>query len=73
MVGLSETKGGKDGIMITTESFFTKKKGKTMEQKVRKITKNVFSQCRIIGGSKVIYIIIKLLVVALMVLSWVIS
>ena len=44
-----------------------------MEQKVRKITKNVFSQWRIIGGSKVIYIIIKLLVVALMVLSWVIS
>ena len=39
MVGLSETKGGKGGIMITTESFFTKKKGKTMEEKVRKIRK----------------------------------
>ena len=25
--------------------FFTTKKGKTMEEKVRKITKNVFSQC----------------------------
>ena len=38
-------KGGEGRNYDHNRKFFTKKKGKTMEQKVRRITKNVFSQC----------------------------
>ena len=46
MVGLSETKGGKGGIMITTESFFLqRKKEKQWRRRLERSEKNVFSQC----------------------------